>query len=183
MIGGWFRALIVFATAAWFAVATHLASHVTAGFVEIIFLSILGFGIAIAWFGATLACFEMPRSVRHTAIWFAVPAALFAAYSGFDTQWPLMIRVRLSEPELQALADQCADPSDDWDSLERRFAGQFDLSRVRRHGSITLFTTGHDWTNEIGIAYVPTAAALNEVESPLHVHPIYGPWYSFVRYD
>ena len=182
--GSYFRVLILLCTTLWFGAATLFASRALTGFFETAFLVFFGFGIGVAWCGATLAWLGVFRSLRRAALWLAVPVAPFIALLGFETRWPMIVRMRASEPELRSLAERSAGPPVDWGYEKGPGAvGYFDVKTVHRRGPILLFETDFDWLNMGGVAYVPDSAMSNEVEPPLYLHHLYGPWYSFVLLD
>lgn len=157
---------------AWLIGCTISASdYPTPGFLELLFIAVTMLVLGVAYLIYTWARSNALHDSGWKWLWCAIPLFPVLACIGFQTDWPMMIRVRLSEGVLEQFV-----------ASDREAPSQVGLFRVRyvdRHESLVLLTTGVEWFESGGIAYIPQGVPPNWEGPSLHPVHLYGPWYRY----
>ncbi len=142
----------------------------------------LGFPlVGVAWVAYSVAWPGVFHSRVRSAAWASVPVALALALAVTVGDWPVMIRVWLSEEELTAYVEsRAANPVDHHPD---EWAGLFKVHKTKPIVSGTQLFTSTSFTEAGGLIHSPAGPPHDLPQYTYAVRHLYGPWYRFTDGD
>jgi hypothetical protein len=130
--------------------------------------------LVIAYLLAALASFRDFRSWRGCILWLSPPLASVLILVAAHTDYPLLLRVRLSEESLLAHAADVNAELVDW--REARWVGLFYVKETKTYEGAVFFYTRNSFLNWEGVAYIPPGVP---PVPRISAQPLTGDWYRF----
>jgi hypothetical protein len=167
------RWLVVAAAAAWVVWVIGEASRAVPDWLTMSLANFLGAMLGFIWLICTAASPDVFRSWRRIAAWTAVPLVFLVAFLAIRSNWPLAIRVWLSETELRDyVACGGTEPGTRWEHV-----GLFVAKSCVVEPQCVLITTDYGFLEYGGVAYAPGGRPDSQPFTTFW--HLYGPWYKW----
>jgi len=152
----------------------------------------LGLVLAVLAFGALLGLIwtvQMLRvlhdrearnrlTLRAAAAWAVCPATGLLLTALVWTGWPIVLRVKLSEPALVRLAEEVKGGRS---AVAGRFGtGLVPVYEAHVEGNCVVLSTGVAFLDDYGLAYSRDGRHPAPGDARYRFHHLFGPWYTFV---